>query len=440
MPQPDLSLDEVVARLLERYERQGSAPTLLGVGPMSSLVVRAALETGRDADCPVMLIASRNQVDAAAFGGGYVEGWTQSSFAADIRRLAQEVGFDGLLYICRDHGGPWHRDEELRAKLPLDEAMASAIQSYQSDVEAGFNLLHIDPTRDPSGAVSLDAVTERSLALVKAIESARKECRLPLTRPSRVPERRTAPPVSYEIGTEETSGGLTADADFRSFISGLLARLSAQALPRPAFIVGQTGTLVRMRENIGSFDGATAQRLAAIAREHRLGFKEHNADYVAYDLLAAHPQLGITAANVAPEMGAAETQALLALADREAAAISRNPAAGVAPSGFRRTVEDKVLASGRWVKWLLPADKGTTETDLRADDARRGVVALACGHYVFTDPDVQMARRQLYANARALHIAADPEREVLDAVKASIARYVQAFRLDGLTTWLRSSR
>ena len=424
--EPKLSLDEVVVGLQDRYAREGWAPTLLGVGPMSSVVVRAALEAGQDAQCPVMLIASRNQVDSAAFGGGYAEGWTQSAFTADIRRIADEVGFDGLLYICRDHGGPWHRDEELRAKLPLDEAMASALQSYEADVEAGFNVLHIDPTRDPSGTVSLDAVIERSLALVRGIERARKE--------------RNLHPVSYEIGTEETSGGLTAEADFASFISRLLRDLSAEGLPQPAFIVGQTGTLVRMRENVGSFNEAYARRLAGIAREHGLGFKEHNADYLADDILAAHPGLGITAANVAPEFGAAETAALLALSDRETAAIRAHPAAGLVPSDFRGLVEEKVLLSGRWAKWLRSAEKGTTEADLRADQGRREAVASVCGHYVFTDPDVATARRQLYANARELRITNDPEREILDAVKASITRYIEAFRLSGLTPWLRLSR
>ena len=38
--------------------------------------------------------------------------------------LAEKVGFDGLLYFCRDHGGPWQRDEERRAKLDTETAMA----------------------------------------------------------------------------------------------------------------------------------------------------------------------------------------------------------------------------------------------------------------------------------------------------------------------------
>jgi tagatose-1,6-bisphosphate aldolase non-catalytic subunit AgaZ/GatZ len=419
-------MDQVVAHLLARYAREGWAPTLMGIGPMSSLVVRAALEQGREADFPVILIARRNQVDSSAFGGGYVEGWTQQAFAAQVAALAREAGFDGLLYVCRDHGGPWHRDEELRAALPAEEAMASAAASYRVDLEAGFHLLHVDPTRDPTGTVPLEVVIQRSLALTQAIEGARKDLGLP--------------PVSYEIGTEETSGGLTAETAFAAFIANLLGHLKADRLPRPAFIVGQTGTLVKMRENVGSFDAAAARHLAGIAREHGLGFKEHNADYLPDDVLAAHPQLGITAANVAPEFGVAETEALLALADREAAVIERSPKPDVSPSGLRQVIEEKALASRRWVKWLRPAEKATTEEDLRRDQARRKEVTAVCGHYVFTDPQVAAARQRLYDNAQALGIASDPAREVLEAVKASIAHYVEPFRLAGLTTWLRAQR
>jgi len=414
------TLDEIVARLLARYEREGSAPTLLGIGPMSTLVVRAALEVGRDAECPVMLIASRNQVDAEAFGGGYVQGWTQAAFAGAIREAVAEVGFVGPLFVCRDHGGPWHRDEELRAALPLDQAMASALESYRADVLAGFNLIHVDPTRDPSGKVPLAEVTRRSLALIQAIEATRREQGLPA--------------VSYEIGTEETSGGLTGEADFAGFIRGLLAHLQAEDLPRPAFIVGQTGTLVKADENVGAFDAETARHLATIARAAGLGLKEHNADYLPDQVLAAHPGLGITAANVAPEFGVAESKALLALADREEQALADRPS--LARSRFRETLTEKVLASGRWRKWLRPTEKGTTEADLRADPARLQATAAISGHYVFADPEVVAARQRLYENARALGLAADPERTVLEAVKASIMHYVEPFGLTGLNRWL----
>lgn len=33
-------------------------------------------------------------------------------FTKDIKKIADKVGFDGLYYLCRDHGGPWQRDKE----------------------------------------------------------------------------------------------------------------------------------------------------------------------------------------------------------------------------------------------------------------------------------------------------------------------------------------
>ncbi len=42
-----------------------------------------------------------------------------------LRRLALTV-----CYLCRDHGGPWQRDEERNAHLPEDEAAELAKKSY----------------------------------------------------------------------------------------------------------------------------------------------------------------------------------------------------------------------------------------------------------------------------------------------------------------------
>jgi hypothetical protein len=50
----------------------------------------------------------------------------------------------------------------------------------------------------------------------------------------------------------------------------------------------------------------------------------------------------------------------------------------------------------------------------------------------------RQARRQLYENPKAARVSADPHREVLEAVKASIERYIRAFRLEGVTSTVRS--
>ena len=105
-----LPIKRTVEGLL-RLQDTGTSATLLGIGPMSSNLLQAAFELGRDDDFPLMFIASRNQVDCDDLGGGYVNGWNQKRFSADIAAIAQKVGFDGLYYLCRDHGGPWQRDE-----------------------------------------------------------------------------------------------------------------------------------------------------------------------------------------------------------------------------------------------------------------------------------------------------------------------------------------
>ena len=141
-----LPIKKAVEGLL-KLQDTGKSATLLGIGPMSPNLLQAAFELGRDCDFPLMFIASRNQVDLDELGGGYVNSWDQKRFSDDIAEAAQKVGFDGLYYLCRDHGGPWQRDEERNAHLPEDEAMELAKKSYLADMLNGFDLLMIDPTK-----------------------------------------------------------------------------------------------------------------------------------------------------------------------------------------------------------------------------------------------------------------------------------------------------
>ena len=100
---------------------------LLGVGPMSENLVETCIELAKEKDFPLMFIASRNQIDLKKFGGGYVGGWDQFDFADRIKKIAKKYDFQDY-YLCRDHGGPWQRDEERNAHLPLEEAMEIANQ------------------------------------------------------------------------------------------------------------------------------------------------------------------------------------------------------------------------------------------------------------------------------------------------------------------------
>ena len=113
---------------------KGEKHTLLGIGPMSENFLRASLEISKEKDFPLMYIASRNQVDAYKFGGGYVFNSDQKLFKEKIEEIAQEINYDNVYYLCRDHGGPWQRDKERADHLPEDEAMAIAKESYKEDI------------------------------------------------------------------------------------------------------------------------------------------------------------------------------------------------------------------------------------------------------------------------------------------------------------------
>ncbi len=292
-------------RLIEitGYRRKCNAS---GIGPMSPNLLQASFEIARDYDFPLMFIASRNQVDADELGGGYVNGWNQKRFQDDIRAVAEQVGFDGLYYLCRDHGGPWQRDNERNAHLSEEEAMRLARQSYLADIENGFDLLMIDPTKDPfeiGKVIPLDVVLQRTVELIAYCEEERK--------------RRNLPEIGYEVGTEETNGGLTSTEKYREFIEKLEIELKVKGLPMPTFIVGQTGTLTRKTEQVGTYNFHNAYDLAAMAKAYGVGLKEHNADYLDDVTLLEHIPANVTASNVAPQYGTEETRAYLKLCEVE---------------------------------------------------------------------------------------------------------------------------
>ena len=184
--------------------------------------------------------------------------------------------------------------------------MALGLESYLADVDAGFDLLHIDPTKDPhtvGAVVDMDIVLRRTVELIEKIEAYRTEKGLD--------------PLGYEVGTEETNGGLTSTDAFETFIDKLMKQLDEKGLPHPQFIVGQTGTLTRLTENVGKYSFENAQKLGKVTAENAMVLKEHNGDYLADDILLMHPALGVGSSNVAPEFGVEETRAYLELAKLE---------------------------------------------------------------------------------------------------------------------------
>jgi tagatose-1,6-bisphosphate aldolase non-catalytic subunit AgaZ/GatZ len=319
--------------------------------------VDAAIEQAYLHGRRTMLIASRRQVDAEAFGYGYVERWTPETFAAYVR--ARDP--DRLVVLCRDHGGPWQNPREADAEE--GQALAGALRSFRADIEAGFDLLHIDTSAERAAAATYDDAIRRLVSLYS-------ECHELASQQHR--------DVSFEIGFETQGSEVANPCQFGAQVRAVIGHLRSRDLPAPTFVVAQTGTKVEETENTGDIVRepskaiAIVRDLARVCARLPVQLKAHNADYLSTVQLRELVAAGVAAANVAPELGVLETRALLAMLEH----------AGL------RALRDEFLAvafdSGAWKKWLKPQS--------RATDVEKATIA---GHYVFAAPQVAEIKERL---------------------------------------------
>jgi len=397
-------LRHTILRLIDLREHEGVNITLLAVCPNSAAVLEAAVKVAARCHTPMLFAATLNQVDR---DGGYTD-WTPAQFVAEMERYAVRYGCTSPLYPCLDHGGMWLKDRHTKEKLPLAQATAEVKLSLTTCLEAGYALLHIDPTVDrtlpPGQAPTVPVVVERTVDLIAHAEQER--------------ERLDLPKVAYEVGTEEVHGGLVDLDNFTLFLDLLREQLTARGLAGawPVFVVAQVGTDLHTTY----FDPVAAQRLTEIVRPTGALLKGHYTDWV--ENPADYAATGMGGANVGPEFTAVEFDALEELDAREARLCANRR---LAPAGFMRVLEQAVVDSNRWQKWLQPDEQGKAFADLTP--ARRRWLAQTGARYVWTAPPVLAARRTLYAHLSS--VTADPHAYVVESVARSIEHYVDAFNL-----------
>ncbi len=397
-------LTKIIRTLIQLRNTGRAQVTLLAVCPNSDAVLEAAVQVAAANRTPMLFAATLNQVDR---DGGYT-GWTPAAFVARLQALGAHYQA-GPLYPCLDHGGPWLKDSHTRDRLSLDATMHEVKASLAACLDAGYALLHIDPTvdrtRQDETPLPIALVVERTLELIRFAEAYRTG--------------RGLPPVAYEVGTEEVHGGLVNLDSFVTFLHDLRAGLDAADLRHawPCFIVGKVGTDLHTTD----FDPVVAAELFEIVQPYGALIKGHYTDWVANP--TAYPQAGMGGANVGPEFTSVEYEALAALAAKERAlAISD---ATVQPSCLLEALEAAVLRSNRWQKWLQPAERGLEFAEL--DAARRRWLVQTGARYIWTDDEVQVARQRLYANLAP--ILPDPHQYVVQRIALAIDAYVNAFGL-----------
>ena len=396
---------DLIRSLITLREQRGLRLTLLAVCPNSSSVLEAAVLAAAQNNAPMLFAATLNQVDR---DGGYT-GWTQQEFVAAMRDFAAKYHWDGPLYPCLDHGGPWLKDIHTLRGLSLEETMREVKASLTASLEAGYCLLHIDPTVDrtlpPGTPVPIETVVARTVELIEYAEAERKRLGLP--------------PVDYEVGTEEVHGGLVDFTTFERFISGLREGLAARGLldAWPCFIVAKVGTDLHTTY----FDPETASRLYDLVAPLGSLIKGHYTDWV--ENPEAYPQSGMGGANVGPEFTAEEVSALADLDAKEQTLCRYRP--DLQPSNFMQALEEAIIASGRWEKWRLPDEQGLSFAELSPE--RRAWLVQTGARYIWATPTVVAARRKLYDNLKL--VMPDPHAYVVKHIVRAIDRYITAFNL-----------
>lgn len=382
-------------RFLRNYMEKHRC-TLLGAGPMSKNCVDSTIELANLHDIPILMVASRRQIESSEFGGGYVNNWSTEKFS----NYVSDQDKKGKIILSRDHAGPWQNTIEQEEKYGLRHAMESAKKSIQTDIEHGFQVIHLDPSTSifdkPDFAEILDRLFELYEFCWTVARQAGKE-------------------IAIEIGAEEQTGGANTSEELEYILSKMFAFCDKEHLPKPMFVVIQTGTRVMEMRNVGTFDSplrikgelpAAIQvpKLIEICNKYGIWMKQHNTDYLSEEALSWHPKLGIHAANVAPEFGVVESKALLDLFEMSGKKQLLN-----------RFIEIAV-ASGKWKKWMIP-DSPSSDVDK----------ALISGHYVFSSPEFAEMKAQFAAEVSSQGIDVDSFLKV--RITQSLVKYLRLFRL-----------
>ena len=244
---------------------------------------------------PLMLIASRNQVDS---NSGYV------CTTKELMDQVQPYRGDYLL-VCRDHCGPYFSD--LDKGISLELAMTRCKATINTDILNGVDLIHIDVSRIP------DRQLEYGKELIEFAISRKSD-------------------IMLEFGSEDNTG-----VDINSSIGRLDQQLEflQQYKNNVKFFVTQTGSLTKGHQ-AGTFDVEANKAIAKKIHDAGFLFKEHNADYFSEDDIKLRIDAGVDSLNIAPQLGKIQTDTLKKFA----------------PLDKWTAFADYVYSKGNWARWV----------------------------------------------------------------------------------------
>jgi len=296
----------------------------LFIGPMSKEIVDIVCEFAEEKKMPLGLIPSRRQIENT---GGYVNEWSTSDFADYVRSKNNNV------LLVRDHGGPGQGSTE-----------DDGLESLQSDISAGFDMLHIDPWKTVS---SLDEGIQKTIDLIEFC------CTKSDT-------------IVFEVGTEEAIYSYTP-RDLDKILRKLQTELGTN-FERIKYAVVQSGVRINGTSNIGVFNAQRLSEMTEVCRKYDLISKEHNGDYLSINDIDNRVSQGLDCINIAPEFGVEQTRLML----KEFSDETKSEAFSVCKS------------SGKYKKWILDplTQKPIAESHIEMMSLQEVLVEVS-GHYNF---------------------------------------------------------
>ena len=271
---------------------------------MSKEIIEILAKHTQENNYPLMIIASRNQVDYAT---GYV--CTTAELAEQIKQYKNPN-----LLLCRDHCGPYFCD--LDKNLSIDEAVGRCMKTIEADIAAGFDLIHIDVSR----------IKDNELHYAKQLI----EYALSLN-----------PDIMLEFGSEDNTG---------IDINSSLARIDLQLgflnpyKKNVKFFVTQTGSLTKDGQ-VGTFNIERNRVISKLIRAEGFLFKEHNADYFTAEDIQQRIAANVDSLNIAPQLGKVQTDLLKEFA----------------PADLWAVFSDLVYNQNYWQRWV---PEGVTDKDI----------------------------------------------------------------------------
>ena len=103
-------------------------------------------------------------------------------------------------------------------------------------------------------------------------------------------------------------------------------------------------------------------------------------------------------------------------------------------SNFRRDFTKAAVESRRWVKWMTGDEADYSVAQILEDEVLSKQIIEIAGHYTLNDELIKASKREMFENLKKAGL--DPHGVLINALMASVGRYVDAFNMEGLTSKL----